>query len=260
MEDLIARLKRDKGPTDLSIQGLWGSAKAFFWAKAFGKLNRSLLFVCAGRHEAEDWVENLKTCFALSKDISPLILEGWELPSTQSRQTEQTKPSLENASERCLVLEQLLHGQGPCIIVATLSGALGKLLAHAQYERMRMEVHRGKAMERDIFIQTLAQFGYERSPMVEKKGDFCVHGGVVDVYPVGHPDPLRLEWSGDEVESLRAFDSLSQRSCGQLGDGWILRLSDAWPRLSPGLPKPSTSTMSGQQWLPIYSTWPHLRG
>ncbi len=154
-----------------------------------------------------------------------LILEGWELPLVCA------KPSLENASERSLVLEHFWGTAGdtgkpagtkagtkagrpnPGIVVATLSGALQLLLKKERYDRMRMSVEQGQKISIDDFVQTLVNWGYERSAVVEKKGDFSVHGGIVDVYPVACANPLRLEWVADDIESLRFFDSLTQRSC-----------------------------------------------
>ncbi len=213
-----------KAPSDWKVQGLWDSAKAYFLSRVFLQRRRPLFIVCAGRQEAEKWVENLKTCLASAPNAEPLLLEGWELPIVSE------KPSLENASERSRVLEALLYDREPTIVVATLSGALQFLLPKEHYAKMRRKIAHGDALDLQEFIQMLLGWGYERVAMVEKKGDFTVHGGIVDVYPVASNNPLRVELGTDGVESLRYFDAISQRSC-EATQTVVLHAANEWTLL-----------------------------
>ena len=62
--------------------------------------------------------------------------------------------------------------------------------------------------------RALVELGYETVPEVGGRGEFARRGGIVDVFPAGQPLPVRVEWFGDEIESLRAFDPADQRGVG----------------------------------------------
>ncbi len=222
-----------KGISKIRVHGLWGSAKAYWLADALKRQDRPVCVICVGRHEAEDWLANARTVLEIEghtpyfskydvcPSISPLILEGWELPLASAR------PSLENASERSLVLERLLSGGKTGCIIATLSGALQHLLPRGRYAAMRLELNKGEQRDRNDLMHSLVHMGYERAPVVEQKGDFAVHGGILDVYPVASANPLRLEFVGDSLESLRFFDTMSQRSIGQ-ADKAVIHAANEW--------------------------------
>ena len=80
----------------------------------------------------------------------------------------------------------------------------------------------GENLERPEFLQHLLEGGYERRPVVEEKGEFSVRGGVIDLFPPLYDQPVRLEFWGDEVESIRLFDPATQRSQGTLDDLMVL--------------------------------------
>ncbi len=223
------------------VHGVWGSAKTYWLADALKRQDRPVCVICVGRHEAEDWLANvnailsspreieghnpnLKGQIGLCPSISPLILEGWELPLASAR------PSLENAAERSLVLERLLSGGKTGVIIATLSGALQRLLPLERYAAMRMELKKGEQRDRNDLMRALVHAGYERASVVEHKGDFAVHGGILDVYPVASANPLRLEFVGDALESLRFFDTISQRSIGH-ADRAVIHAANEWKLL-----------------------------
>ncbi|MFH1018794.1 MAG: transcription-repair coupling factor, partial [Pseudomonadota bacterium] len=91
-----------------------------------------------------------------------------------------------------------------------------RLLAHTDF------VEAGSETDRDGLAQKLADAGYEREQLVEEPGQFAVRGGVVDFFPPHLPLPVRLELSGDEVESIRSFDPVTQRSLENLREAsWI---------------------------------------
>ena len=84
----------------------------------------------------------------------------------------------------------------------------------------------GENLERESFLQTLLEGGYERRPVVEERGEFSVRGGIIDLFPPLYDQPVRLEFWGDEVESLRFFDPASQRSQGSLEELLVLPASE----------------------------------
>ena len=77
---------------------------------------------------------------------------------------------------------------------------------------LRFTVRVGQELRRDILIETLETRGFERVPMVEAAGCYAVRGGLVDLFSFGAANPARVEFWGDDVESIRFFDILDQRS------------------------------------------------
>ena len=78
-------------------------------------------------------------------------------------------------------------------------------------------------------VEHLVRHGYHRTDLVTSVGELAVRGGVFDVFPPGHDEPLRLDLFGDTIDSIRTFDAVSQRSSGQLERATVLPL-DLFPR------------------------------
>ena len=116
--------------------------------------------------------------------------------------------------ERVRTLRRLMEGK-PVTIVTTYA-ALMTPQAMWSRERDSMEVARGSVIQEDTLARTLVSFGYTRSYQVEGPGQFSVRGGIVDIFDLTEENPYRIELWGDEVESIRSFDILSQRSIENL--------------------------------------------
>ena len=74
----------------------------------------------------------------------------------------------------------------------------------------------GKEISLYTIKEQLTNIGYERTDMVEGRGQFSVRGGIIDVFPLTTKDPVRIEFWGDEIDSIRYFDVISQRSIDTL--------------------------------------------
>lgn len=109
------------------------------------------------------------------------------------------------------------------VIFCTYSAALATRLPLPTLFSSRMiEVRTSASIGFQDLIDTLHGFGFERKDFVESPGDYSVRGGIVDVYPSVGDNPLRLEFWGDTLESIREFDSLSQRSIRELTAATII--------------------------------------
>ncbi len=89
----------------------------------------------------------------------------------------------------------------------------------------------GEEVDRDALVQTLIRAGYQTCELVQQQGDLAIRGGIVDIFPPAHdPDngtgPLRLDFFGDTLETIRIFDPVSQRSVDQLEEAVLLPASD----------------------------------
>ena len=119
-----------------------------------------------------------------------------------------------------------LTSQEPWFMVAPALALRQKLPPENRVRDLLAYVVAGESLERPAFLQHLLEGGYERRPVVEERGEFSVRGGVIDLFPPLYPQPVRLEFWGDEVESIRLFDPATQRSQGTLEDLMVLPASE----------------------------------
>ena len=98
------------------------------------------------------------------------------------------------------------------IVVTTVAAILQRVPHPKTFAAAAQELHRGQLLSQQQLIEYLLGNGYLRSGTVGEPGEFAVRGGIVDLYPPGAPQPLRVDFFGDEVEDIRLFDALSQRS------------------------------------------------
>lgn len=112
---------------------------------------------------------------------------------------------------RLQVLEMVCSG-APCVVVAPVLGALKKLPPKEVYTANILHLSLSTVIDRDVLLRRLSRMGYERAEIVESPGQFVARGDIVDLYPPGMEDPLRVELFDENVDSLRLFDAQTQRS------------------------------------------------
>src|SRR5205823_9003420 len=105
---------------------------------------------------------------------------------------------------------------------ATARGLIQRVPAPERLLAARIAVRAGKTHAPESLVVRLVALGYERLPEVEAMGQFARRGGILDIYPVGLDDPVRLEFDGDVVESIRRFDAGTQRSIEHLTELTVL--------------------------------------
>jgi transcription-repair coupling factor (superfamily II helicase) len=134
-------------------------------------------------------------------------------PAWESLPYEGISPSPELAGARAAAARRLRSASGPLVavapVVAALQGLPPGLGAHEP-----LELRAGAVLAPDALAERLVAAGYVRADVVERRGEFAVRGGIVDVFPATSRRPVRLEFVGDEVESLREFSPSTQLSTG----------------------------------------------
>jgi transcription-repair coupling factor (superfamily II helicase) len=138
------------------------------------------------------------------------------LPEAELAGVENVLPDPEIAAERLALLLQIGRDAGPRIIVATRAGLDQATPKLGTLESAVVQLRRRTTENMQELLQRLAGSGYERVPQVTTRGQFAVRGGIVDLYSWQSPLPFRLEFFGDEIESLREFDIDSQTSVRDL--------------------------------------------
>jgi transcription-repair coupling factor (superfamily II helicase) len=113
--------------------------------------------------------------------------------------------------ERLQAIIAILKGED-CIVITPVFGAIQKMPPKDAFTAHVLRIKPGDHIEVDQIKRALSYMGYERAAAVEAKGQFGVRGGIVDVYPPDANHPYRIELFDTEVDSIRSFDSFTQRS------------------------------------------------
>ncbi|HEY4070998.1 MAG TPA: transcription-repair coupling factor, partial [Sphingomicrobium sp.] len=141
-------------------------------------------------------------------EIEVLTLPGWDcLPYDRA------SPALRVMTERLATLSALqAKREKPQLLVATASAATQRLLTPFRTRQLTRRVAEGERIEREALVEQLNALGYQRTDTVAEHGEYAVRGSLIDVFPAGEEMALRLDFFGDEIDSLRRFDPADQRS------------------------------------------------
>ncbi len=226
--DLVDTLRRGVSPVDIS--GLSPAAGAYFLTRLLRTQPRPLLVVTPDGLQ-ETLLRDLAFFLGLAGETPPGDIDFpaklLSFPAHENLPFQELTRDTRVASARLEAAYSLLAPDGAVpLVVASLAG-LTQLLPPPETVGAAVEyVAAGETLDRDKFLAKLIAGGYERRPLAEEVGDFSVRGGIIDVFPPLFEHPLRLEFWGDEVESLRFFNPVSQRSLKHLAEAVILPVTE----------------------------------
>ena len=158
-----------------------------------------------------------------SPDVEVLALPAWDcLPYDRA------SPALRVMAERMATLHALQATRNkPQLLIVTANAATQRLLSPFRVRQLTRRLAEGEAIEREKLERLLVANGYQRSDAVHDAGDFAVRGSIVDLFPAGQPNPIRLDFFGDEIETMRRFDPADQRSTGPAEAFTLMPASEA---------------------------------
>jgi transcription-repair coupling factor (superfamily II helicase) len=140
-------------------------------------------------------------------------LEVLRFPAWDCLPYDRASPNPATVADRIATLARLLDpATGPRIVLTTVNAALQRVPPRDAFAGHTLSVSTGGTLRPERLTEFLAANGYNRTDTVMEPGEFAMRGGIFDVFPSGEPDPLRLDFFGDTVESIRRFDPASQRS------------------------------------------------
>jgi len=149
-------------------------------------------------------------------------LETLSFPAWDCLPYDRSSPSLRSTSERLATLHGLQRpATKPQLVVTTVNAVLQRTLTPFRIRQLVARLAPGERIDRDRLAQLLSANGYSRTETVRDAGEFAVRGSLVDLFPAGEENALRLDFFGDEIESVRRFDAASQRSIDRI-DGFTL--------------------------------------
>ncbi len=194
---------RERKP--IGLTRLVGSSKAYFLSHWREKVGGPLLVVAPHLRDAEILLEDLRF-FLKDSEVPTFLFPQWEtLPY------DEIPPHPEIIRERVRVLFSLLRGE-EALIVSSTKALMQKVLSPGDLEESVFTVSVGEETDRDRLIRFLQERGYNPTRIVEERGDFSVRGAIIDLYTPFYEEPLRLEFDGDRIASIRRFETETQRS------------------------------------------------
>ena len=226
---LLQQLTRgDAGPYSLS--GLVPTAKALYLALLYQATERPLLVIVDGSKEAESLLEATDTFFRLLIDDRD-ALPPQAVPALDVLPHQKLSPDNEIAESRAVALWRLSTQKVP-ITVVPVASALYRTEPAEFYRQLALNLRVGEELPLDDLLHHLESIGYEKREPVEMQGEYSLRGGILDVFPAEADLPVRIEFFGDEVESIRRFEVESQRSVLKINSALLLPLVEH-PRSRP---------------------------
>ena len=181
-------------------------AQAFLVATIASKIENTIWVLCPGVHSQELLYESL-----LNWQPNALFL-----PEAEFATLENILPDPEIAAERLALLTQIEREQAPRLIITTRASLDQAAPRRGALQTALVQLRHGTNEKMERILEQLTGAGYERVAQVTTRGQFAVRGGIVDLYSWQAPLPTRLEFFGDQIESLREFDIDSQTSVRDL--------------------------------------------
>jgi transcription-repair coupling factor (superfamily II helicase) len=155
-------------------------------------------------------------------------LEVVGFPAWDCLPYDRASPSLRIMAERIAALHRLQGKRDrPQLIVTTANAASQRVLTPFRIRQLVATLAPGERIDRDRLAALLQANGYVRTDTVHDQGEYAVRGGIVDLFPSGEAQALRLDFFGDEIETVRAFDPADQRTTGRLDRFTLLPASEA---------------------------------
>ena len=198
-----------------------------------------------------DIVADDAIAFGLTESVS-LPLSASEVSASSIRD--------DDYADRLQVLQQLMQREPgsdrPLLVTAYVGGAMQLVPTPEKLEASTRTISVGDEVDPEEIRRWLAEAGFAATTAVQLPGEFATRGGLLDIFSADQPQPIRIEWFGDEIESIRRFDPASQRSIESLDHveiaaiGVTVEDDVADPYADP---QPTTTTPSGRE--TPSSTW-----
>jgi len=188
---------------------------------AQGGSNRGRAVVIAADEAAMRALADTTPLFA--PEIEVLTFPGWDcLPFDRA------SPALRVMAERLATLNALqAKADKPQLLVATASAATQRVMTPFRVRQLTRRMAQGDRVEREALIAQLTALGYQRADTVAEHGEYAVRGSLIDLFPAGESQALRLDFFGDEIDSIRRFDPADQRSTDKAKAFTLMPASEA---------------------------------
>ncbi len=184
-------------------------------------VGKGLAFICADHRQLAGIAECL--------DFFAPWLEVVELPAWDCLPYDRVSPSAAVIAKRTAALariSQQSNDSEPILVLTTINAALQRYLPRVELIGQQSSYSPGNQVNLEELVTTISGLGFERTSTVRESGEFAVRGGILDVFVPGDPEPVRLDFFGNTLESIRAFDPENQRTTTQLKEFSLKPMSE----------------------------------
>ena len=209
---IIAQLQKDKN--HFQISNLVGSSLSFTISETFKKSEKPYLLVFNDKEEAAYYLNDLEQ---LLGEKNVLFYPGSYRRPYQIEETDNA-----NILLRSEVLNRINSKQKLAIIVTYPAALFEKVVTKKELEKNTLKVTVGENLSLDFVNEILFEYKFKRVDFVTEPGDFSVRGGIIDVFSFSNDEPYRIEFFGDEIDSIRSFDVATQLSTEKLKKASII--------------------------------------
>jgi transcription-repair coupling factor (superfamily II helicase) len=193
------------GPAAPVLSGVTEAARPYVVAALATTLQRPVLYVVRDASEVERAVDAVAGLVGRDMAVLPYA-DRDALPY------ERLMPDALSVKTRMNVLTALSRPAGALVVVASARALSQPVMPPEEFARALLELRPGLPLEPRTLLERLLALGYEPVAEIEETGQVSHRGGIVDVFPPALPRPIRIEYWGDEIESIRTFDEETQRS------------------------------------------------
>ena len=206
----------DKNNLNVALKGVCGSAFALIVAALFDKKGlQQHLVVLPDKEQAAYFYNDLENLFS-EKDTDQGKKKILFFPTTYKRPYEPQKQDAAYQLSRTEVLNRFYEASRKTIVVTYPEALAEKVITRRFLSKNMMKLHKGEEVSLDFISDMLIEFDFEVVDFVAEPGQFAIRGGIVDVFSFSNEHPYRIEFFGDEVESIRTFDPSTQLSVNKL--------------------------------------------
>ncbi len=190
------------------LKGLVGSAQSFVLAAVFKSADHPFLWILRDKEEAAYYLNDLEQLIG-AQDV--LFYPGSYRRPYHIEETDNA-----NVLLRAEVLNRINSRKKPAVIVTYPDALFEKVVTRKELDRNTQKIKIGDTLSLDFLNEVLFEYQFHRVDFVTEPGEFAVRGGIVDVFSFSNDAPYRIEFFGDEIDSIRTFDVETQLSTEQV--------------------------------------------
>lgn len=203
-EKVLEFYKNDSSNEVINLLGLSGSASAFLIAELFQLEKKLICIICSDRESAS----------YLYDDLVNILGDEYVLfyPSSFKRSVEYLRTDKTNKVLKTEVLNKLMSRKKPLIVVSYPGSIMEKVVSNKIFKLHTLEISEADKLSMDFVIEMLNEYNFSRVDFVYEPGTYAVRGSIIDVFSFGDEQPYRIDFFGDNIESIRIFDPETQLS------------------------------------------------
>ncbi|WP_370397776.1 transcription-repair coupling factor [Tenacibaculum dicentrarchi] len=202
IKQIVKELQQEQN--HFQISNLVGSSLSFVISETFKKAEKPYLLIFNDKEEAAYYLNDLEQ---LLGDKNVLFYPGSYRRPYQIEETDNA-----NVLLRSEVLNRINSRRKPAVIVTYPTALFEKVVTKKELDKNTLKIKVGENVSPDFVNEVLFEYQFNRVDFVTEPGDFSVRGGIIDVFSFSNDEPYRMEFFGDEVESIRTFDVATQLS------------------------------------------------